>query len=444
MYRTADGTSIITSSSESNQISTFVLPETLLEQREQPLSLDPQHKIYLPEPTNVVAPAPFFSLPYPQTHTLLVACRDHPIQLFQALPPTDPNDTPSPTPDDTSGALPAVSRPLSAYNLTSATTEAYLPITSLIWPSPGTHFIAASTNVIAQFDVTRTGSAPTRLVRTIPSTRHIAKGNGIGMRGTVSALSAQPEENSLVAAGTWTRWVGLYDFARAGESVSTWGVTGAAASCTGDDAVPRTGGNGKNVKGIGGQGILQTIWSPCGRYLLVNERQSTGILVYDVRVTGKLLGWLAGRDALTHQRLSCNVYTGLPDVGGFEVWAGTQDGTVKVWEGVGNSEGAMKPSWEWDTHDGGEGSIGSVAMHSSGSVLATCSGSWGFPSDDGEDSDASSSSSSSASSDDDSDDGDNSNNHKEARRTTHSRLKIWSIGANSKPDAHPQDNLDQP
>ena len=52
--------------------------------------------INLATPTNVVAPAPYFDLRSPQTHHVLVACHDHPLQIFQALPsPTDPsvNDT---------------------------------------------------------------------------------------------------------------------------------------------------------------------------------------------------------------------------------------------------------------------------------------------------------------------------------------------------------------
>ncbi|KAK8068709.1 wd repeat-containing protein [Apiospora phragmitis] len=84
----------------------------------------------------------------------------------------------------------------------------------------------------------------------------------------------------LVAAGTWTRWVGLYDFAQAGDCVAAWG-----------SAVDRTAERGHSPGvGIGGNGVTQTVWSPCGRYLLVAERKSRGILVYDVRVTGELLG----------------------------------------------------------------------------------------------------------------------------------------------------------
>lgn len=127
------------------------------------------------------------------------------------------------------------------------------------------------------------------------------------------------------------------------------------------------------IAGIGGTGVTQTGWSPCGRYLCVIERRSRGVLVYDVRVEGKLVSWLEGREGDTNQRLSVDVFQGEK---GMEVWAGGVDGVVKVWEGVGMTEGAQKRSWEWRAHDD---PIGSTAMHPSGSVVATCSGQRGRP-----------------------------------------------------------------
>lgn len=224
------------------------------------------------------------------------------------------------------------------------------------------------------------------------------------MRGTVSALGAQATAEfaytGLVAAGTWTRSVGLYDFARGGECVSTWNVAEAASSsvpidpppCSSSETPRRRVSREPVAPGIGGTGINQTIWSPCGRYLLINERQSSGMLIYDARVTNKVLGFLAGRDALTNQRLSCDVFQGLDTVGGFEVWAGTSSATVKVWEGVGNTEGCQWPSWDFPASDPGVGTqatdspaLGSVALHHSGSVVATCSGCWSIPDDDDDD-----------------------------------------------------------
>jgi len=162
------------------------------------------------------------------------------------------------------------------------------------------------------------------------------KGGGVGMRGIVSALSLQPranDETGMLAAGTWTRWVGLYDMGGMGGTVATWSIADAAD---------------KNA-GVGGTGITQTAWRACGRYLFVVERKSRGILVYDVRVTGELVCWLEGRGAETNQRLGVDVFEGER---GTEIWAGGTDGVVKVWDNVGMIEGAQGRSWEWRAHDG--------------------------------------------------------------------------------------------
>lgn len=441
--RTADGTTLITSSHD-NKVASFFLPQDLLDDRAEPLSLRPQTVVSLAEPTNVIASSPYFDVRYPNTDHLLVACRDHPIHLYPALAP------------ERSGHSPL---PLALYRLISPTTEAYIPVHSVVWPSPGTHFLVGARDLIAQFDITRNGDGPSTSIPTIPSRRHIRKGNGIGMRGTVSALSAQTTAESaytgLVAAGTWTRSVGLYDLARGGECVSTWNIEHVARSAVTTDPPPHVSeqipcSSAAKPAGIGGAGIMQTAWSPCGRYLLINERQSTGMLIYDVRVTNKVLGFLAGRDALTHQRLSCDVFRGLDSVGGFEVWAGTRNGIVKVWEGVGQTEGCQWPSWDFsDGNETGEAgnettasqALGSVQLHNSGSVLATCSGCWTIPDDVDDASEPRSRASTSSQSDDESDDDCSSvswpssssssvqsGSHQNGKKFEKSTLKLWRIG----------------
>ncbi|KAH6634852.1 WD40-repeat-containing domain protein [Chaetomium sp. MPI-SDFR-AT-0129] len=392
----ADGTTLFTSSF-SNRICTFVLPESLLEPRSSPVELIPHSTLALPEPTSAIAPCPYFALEHPSTQTFLTASTDHPIHLHHAFPPSPPSPSTSISPGaDNDGDDVDIDDgfhhhhhllqppPLASFRLIKHETEAYLPIASLIWPAPGTHFIAGTANRIALFDVSRPDSLvpdPLLTIPTIPSTRHLAKGGGVGMRGTVSALAAQPsgEDGSgwgLLAAGTWTRNLGLYDLVRSGECVATWGVADAAREAR-----------------IGGRGIMQTAWSPCGRYLVVNERGAKGLLVYDLRGTHRLLGTLEGRDGTTNQRLTCDVFPGSEGAGGFEVWAGTKKGGVVVWQGVGNQEGAVKPSWEWEAHDS---AVGTTAMHLSGSVMATCSGAWTFVNDEDDDDDDSSDSSSSS------------------------------------------------
>lgn len=105
------------------------------------------------------------------------------------------------------------------------------------------------------------------------------------------------------------------------------------------------------------------------------ERKSNGILVYDVRVTGRLVGWLDGRNADTNQRLSVQTF----DAGerGTEIWAGSTDGIARVWNwqglgGVGDGEASgLKADWEWKAHGS---AVTAVAVHGSGSVVATSSG----------------------------------------------------------------------
>ncbi|KAI2629521.1 hypothetical protein GGR54DRAFT_266457 [Hypoxylon sp. NC1633] len=413
---TADGTTLLTSSS-SNLISAYIVPEDLLSPTAtRPLNLAPQATIQLPEPSNVLAGAPYFQLAEPWSQQLLVSSRDHPIQLFYLT-----SSSPSPA---------------SSYPLTKARSETFLTATSLVWPNPGTHFIAGSRNQLARFDASRAGSEPAQRIKTIPSERHLSKGGGVGMRGAVSALAAQPPDAgnaSLVAAGTWTRWVGLYDFAQggAGACVATWSVR--PSSPTSSEAMKIN-----DVKDIGGDGVSQTLWSPCGRYLLVSERKSTGVLVYDVRVAGRLLGWLSGRDALGNQRILCDAFPtdGQRDSdSGFEVWSGTTGGAVRVWEGVGGREGAHEPAWGWAA---ARSTVGSTCVHRSGTVVATCSGSWEFPDDDGDGEDVESQSYSSTGSTDSDSDSDASSSGMSwmRRRNKESSLKIWSI-TNDREEAEP-------
>ncbi|KAI1157124.1 hypothetical protein F4825DRAFT_400778 [Nemania diffusa] len=365
---TADGTTLLTYSS-TNLVSGYVVPENLLSADEE-LTLKPQAHIQLPEPSNVISAAPYFSLASPWTQQLLVSVRDHPLQLFYLAP---------------SASSPATSTnshsPISSYPFTKARSETFLTATSLLWPSPGTHFIAGSRSLLARFDVQRTGEEPVSRIRTIPSERHLSKGGGVGMRGTVSALGGQPADAgsgaSLVAAGTWTRWIGLYDFAQAGKCVATWSIATAVRETAAATIIEIAGG--AYPDGIGGDGITQTTWSPCGRYLMLCERKSRGALIYDVRVTGKLLGYLTGRDALGNQRIACDVFPGADETGGFEVWSGTSSGMVRVWEGVGSLEGPHAPAWEWTAH---RSTVGSACLHPSGTVVATCAGSWEFPDED--------------------------------------------------------------
>lgn len=180
------------------------------------------------------------------------------------------------------------------------------------------------------------------------------------MRGVVSCLALQPESGtagagSMLAAGTWTRWVSLYDGEGMGGTVANFSVAEAADT----DAK------------IGGAGVSQVLWSNCGTYLYVVERRSKGILLYDVRSTNKSVSWLKGRDADTNQRMAVDLTT---VNGKAEIWAGGTNGSVMCWKDAGSKEGAHVFDDSWQAY-GEETAVGGISMHNCGSIIATASGS---------------------------------------------------------------------
>ncbi|CAK7212009.1 hypothetical protein SCUCBS95973_001317 [Sporothrix curviconia] len=367
----ADGTAVIASTA-SKSILTYVLPADLLSRDEEDdddtdgkRHCRPRHRtltchgrLQFGIAPASLAPAPYFSLAAPWSQTILVGFRDRPIQLYPLFPPERQENGGGDGDDDDDGVMPPKApQPLASYSLIKHETEAYLPPMALLWPAPGNHFIVGTKSLLALFDSSRTSNDPPLL--RVPTITYTGGGFALGLKGMVSALAAGTEGSSqhLTAAGTWTRGVGLYDLTRAGGSCAAhWKVSDDAAS-----AVSR------------GDGIVQLLWSHCGRYLVVNERKSQGLLVYDVRGASKLLCTLAGRSARSTQPVRCSVYGGSHHQKGFELWSGTDSGGVVVYEGVGQHEGVVDPSWQWQAH--GQTVVGGTAMHASGSVVATCSSS---------------------------------------------------------------------
>lgn len=180
---------------------------------------------------------------------------------------------------------------------------------------------------MSTFDINRNGQGPLTRAPTTPSRRNRGGITGeVGMKGIVSALAISCE--GLLAAGTFSRWIGLYDGHGRGGTVGVFHVEG-----------------GKDREFDTGNGTTQVIWSSCGRYLCVVERESNGIGVWDVRGTGRRLSWLRGRMAQTKQRLGV-------DILGSEIWAGGTDGMVKFWERLGMAEGDLPPAGQFHAHEG--------------------------------------------------------------------------------------------
>ncbi|KAM5433525.1 hypothetical protein MferCBS31731_007031 [Microsporum ferrugineum] len=307
-----DGTTVITNSAD-NHLRSYVLPPDLLEARDGPHILQPYYTIPSKEPIYSLAIYPFYELQEPSTTCLLSGLRDHPIQLNSALYP---------------GLL-------ASYSLVSPTTEAFITPHSLLYPTSlgGTHFLAGCDSMICLFDISRPGKeGPISRLPTIPSRRKKLVGGGVGMKGIVSAMAIDSGGSRVLAAGTFTRHIGLYGDNGNGDTIATFSIANTAAE-----------------KAIGGNGVTQVLWSPCGRYLYVVERKSDGVLVYDIRVTGQLVGWLEGRRAMTNQRLNVD----LVDLrGASEIWAGGMDGVIRMWKNPSHTEGGLCPTWEEQIHNG--------------------------------------------------------------------------------------------
>ncbi|KAJ5184137.1 hypothetical protein N7492_001753 [Penicillium capsulatum] len=310
---TPDGTSLLAASAD-HSIRTFILPPDLLE-KESAHDLKPYSTLPSAEPVYSMAAYPFFNLQDPSTTLFLSSVRDHPIRLASALAPSS----------------------VGSYSLVNPTTEAFITPHSIVYPPTlgGTHFLTGSDSLICLFDVSRPGTeGPVSWLPTIPSKRKQIVGGGIGMKGIVSAMAINPTGDGVLAAATFTRKVGLYSSNGSGELLGTFSIANTDAN-----------------QAIGGRGVTQLLWSPCGRYLYIAERQSDGVLVYDIRVTGQMLGWLQGRKAVTNQRMKIDVVSSGGD-GAHEIWAGGTDGFLRGWKDPVYSAGGQDPDWEFKIHDG--------------------------------------------------------------------------------------------
>lgn len=290
-------------------------PSELLEVRDKELSLIPYAQIQCAEAVRALSTYPLFNLQDHSSTLLLCSFPDHPVRLHSAL----------------SGEL------VASYPLVNAATEAYISPHSLLFTGGGRSFISGSKGLLATFDVSRPGERPSHLFSTARSTGTSGAGSSSGIKGIISALAVEQASNVL-AAGTFSRHVGLYHAAGQGDCLGVFRVDGTDAD-----------------RRIGGKGITQLIWSPCGRYLYVVERHSRGVVVYDIRKTGQLLSWVEGRKAETNQRLGVDLFSSSHAEGGLEIWAGGADGNIRIWRNTHCQEGAHLPDLEWRAHNGKPG-----------------------------------------------------------------------------------------
>ncbi|KAL8659380.1 MAG: hypothetical protein Q9226_000456 [Calogaya cf. arnoldii] len=273
-----------------------------------PIYLRPYSSHQSPEPVYSTAIHPSYALQDPTSTIYLASPRSLPIRLHSTF----------------SSSI------LASYPLISKTTEEYIAPHSLLFSShhPNT-FFAGSLNLISTFDINRDGEGPVERMPTIPSKRSNVVGGIGGVKGIVSALGMSSE--GILAAGTFSRWVGLYDAYGRGGSLGAFELQ-----------------RNDSSRLEAGAGVTQVLWSVDGRYLCVAERCSDGVSIWDVRGTGKKLAWLRARHAETNQRLGIEVV-------GNELWAGGVDGKVRVWDGLGEKEGTIDSTWGFEAHKGKSG-----------------------------------------------------------------------------------------
>ncbi|KAF1364784.1 guanyl nucleotide binding protein, partial [Lizonia empirigonia] len=330
--------------------------------------LKPYAQFKSSDPIWAFAANPLFNLQDSSSTHVLVSRRDRYITLHNALWDMSNPDTGS----ELQTSLVNIHTPLASYKLINHLNEAVTAPLSLAYSASGTHFFAGGQNSIAIFNLTNTDD-PIHTIPTIPSKRNKLKGGGRGFKGYVSALSVSPptltSSEGLLAAGSRTRYVGIYDCI-SGSELTHFSLPG-----TVDGKKLRN----ENLAHVMGDGVSSLQWSPCGRYLYVAERQSDVLLIYDVRNFSLALGYCAGRKALTKQKLGFDIWNAGAspyDIESIahEVWAGGTDGKVRVWKDPYMKEGAVKADEVVDISDGDTMPVVSTLVHSSGSLAVTARG----------------------------------------------------------------------
>ncbi|PVI08458.1 hypothetical protein DM02DRAFT_578528 [Periconia macrospinosa] len=359
--------------------------------------LEPYAQLQSADPIWAFAVNPYFDLSDANTTTVLISRRGHYISLHNALWDISNNATTTTSNDDdvdddtqptTKPKTPLnISTPLTSYKLIDPLTEAYLTPLSLTFSRCGAYFYAGHQNTISIYDVSDTYSSPITSIRTIPSARSKLKGGGVGFKGHITALDISPpstySHDGILAAGSRTRFVGLYD-ARSGRETTHFELPGLPTSSRREHLVQ------DEKTGMGGNGVTQMQWSPDATYLYIAERRSDALLIYDARNFSVALGYCGGRKAMTNQKMGFglwrNPYEDVYGVGGgsgCEVWAGGTDGRVRVWRDAWKREGRVEADEVVDVRkacgDGGvedEEEVPVVAslVHASGSLAIVARG----------------------------------------------------------------------
>ncbi|CCF48840.1 hypothetical protein NDA11_003035 [Ustilago hordei] len=266
-----------------------------------------------------------------------------------------------------------------------------------------------------------------------------------GQRGIISALAtsphpSEPGSHELVAVGTLSGTVGVYDLIPASFPEPTEHIATPTATSDGQESLAQS----SLLAGwseIEGDGITQLKFHPLTPYVLfVASRRSDYIYVYDVRyLMGDTSRWMFKPLARAAAGVrSAHLLAKLPRYGGashqrmyFDVdWAGRwlasgdENGKIHLWridtgrfmdQSKDETSGAedepleLKPDFDWKAH---EDTVGSVSFHPYQPWLASVAGSRRWPQ---------------AGAASDSDDSDESSKRGPAWTTKDSSLNIWDF-----------------
>ncbi|ORY15614.1 WD40-repeat-containing domain protein [Clohesyomyces aquaticus] len=330
----ADGSCIMTSDYD-RTASVYILSD-------QNTALFFKASLKCPEPIWALTSYPYFTTSDPDTSLILLSTRANFISLH----------------DISSQA--SIYNKICAYNNIDPLNETLRVPHSLLFTSSGTTFLAGSQNLISLYDI-NDSSAPVSAFRT-----H-SKDDPQGYRGIVSALSISTD--GILAAGTWTRYVGLYDAEGSGAAITTISLPG------GPTWLPRDSRDQDNDNALRGNGVSQLQWSPCGRYIYVAERMSDVLLLYDIRNMSLGLAHCKSRNARTKQKLGFQVWSGRAGEDIFtldhEVWAGGVDGMVRVWRDPHLRAGGLEAD---DVVRVGEDPVVGTMLNREGTCLVAASG----------------------------------------------------------------------
>jgi len=158
----------------------------------------------------------------------------------------------------------------------------------------GSKIYAGLNNLIQIFDISRPGE-PIEKKMTTPTRR-----SKHGQKGIIACMNFNPDYSGLLAAGSLSKSIGIYDTNNSNELVFQQ----------------------KKLKG----GVIQVQFSPDGNYLYSVSRQTDGIICWDIRNTGKKLCEYT-RPGKTNQRISFDI-----SQDGKYLISGDKEGYINIYE----------------------------------------------------------------------------------------------------------------